>query len=151
VLRIAGYRDDRLDCSSDALCTALQLTNFWQDFGRDWQAGRLYVPDAVRQAAGADERQLGGVPLPAAWVAALGACVAFTKARYEEGRAVCEGVPGRLGLELRVTWLGGRRILERADRARPHLLGVRPTLGVADVPALLWHAIRWKRAAPCDG
>src|SRR3989442_1383262 len=43
VLRIAGYRDDDLDRSSDALCTALQLTNFWQDFGRDWRAGRLYV------------------------------------------------------------------------------------------------------------
>ncbi len=44
VLRIAGRRDEALDRSSDALCTALQLTNFWQDFGRDWQAGRLYVP-----------------------------------------------------------------------------------------------------------
>ena len=39
VLRIAGYRDEALDRSSDALCTALQLTNFWQDFGRDWRAG----------------------------------------------------------------------------------------------------------------
>ena len=37
VLRIGGYRDDALDRSSDALCTALQLTNFWQDFGRDWR------------------------------------------------------------------------------------------------------------------
>ena len=36
-----------LDRSSDALCTALQLTNFWQDFGRDWRAGRLYVPREV--------------------------------------------------------------------------------------------------------
>jgi phytoene synthase len=40
VLRIAGYRDPDLDRSADALCTALQLTNFWQDFGRDWTAGR---------------------------------------------------------------------------------------------------------------
>ena len=47
VLRIAGYRDEALDRSSDALCTALQLTNFWQDFGRDWRAGRLYVPRDV--------------------------------------------------------------------------------------------------------
>ena len=38
VLRIAGYRDGALDRPSDALCTALQLTNFWQDFGRDWIA-----------------------------------------------------------------------------------------------------------------
>ena len=65
VLRIAGYRDDALDRSSDALCTALQLTNFWQDFGRDWRAGRLYVPRDVLSAAGAREEQLGG-PLAAA-------------------------------------------------------------------------------------
>src|SRR5437773_5109668 len=58
VLRIAGYRDDTLDRSSDALCTALQLANFWQDFGRDWRAGRLYVPREVQAAVGADERQL---------------------------------------------------------------------------------------------
>ena len=58
VLRIAGYRDDALDRSSDALCTALQLTNFWQDFGRDWRAGRLYVPREVQVAAGADEAEL---------------------------------------------------------------------------------------------
>jgi hydroxysqualene synthase len=58
VLRIAGYRDLALDQSSDALCTALQLTNFWQDFGRDWRAGRLYVPLDVADACGASEADL---------------------------------------------------------------------------------------------
>src|SRR5580765_8665343 len=58
VLRIAGHRDEALDRAADAMCTALQLTNFWQDFGRDWRAGRLYVPADVQAAAGADESQL---------------------------------------------------------------------------------------------
>ena len=58
VLRIAGYRDEALDRSSDALCTALQLTNFWQDFGRDWRAGRLYVPREVHESCGAREADL---------------------------------------------------------------------------------------------
>ena len=58
VLRIGGYREGALDRSSDALCTALQLTNFWQDFGRDWRNGRLYVPRDVQEAEGADESQL---------------------------------------------------------------------------------------------
>ena len=65
VLRIAGYRDDALDRSSDALCTALQLTNFWQDFGRDWRAGRLYVPRDVQDACGASEADLTARPLTA--------------------------------------------------------------------------------------
>ena len=44
VLRIAGYRNPELDRSSDALCTALQLTNFWQDLAIDWRRGRLVHP-----------------------------------------------------------------------------------------------------------
>src|SRR5262249_20095135 len=71
VLRIAGVRDDALDRSSDALCTALQLTNFWQDFGRDWHAGRLYVPRAVSQPAGADETALNNGAPGEAWVRAM--------------------------------------------------------------------------------
>ena len=44
VLRIGGWRDAELDAASDAVCTALQLTNFWQDLAIDWRRGRLYVP-----------------------------------------------------------------------------------------------------------
>src|ERR1043166_384890 len=45
VLRIAGYQDERFDRWSDAICTALQLTNFWQDVAIDFGRGRLYVPE----------------------------------------------------------------------------------------------------------
>src|SRR5436190_5501851 len=71
VLRIAGYQSEALDRSSDALCTALQLTNFWQDFGRDWRAGRLYVPRDVCVEAGADEADLAGGVIGDAWGRAL--------------------------------------------------------------------------------
>jgi hydroxysqualene synthase len=144
VLRIAGYREDRLDRSSDALCTALQLTNFWQDFGRDWRAGRLYVPRDVSDAAGASDRTLReSGPLDAAWTAALSQAVAFTRDHFARGRAVCDGVAGRLRIELRFTWLGGSRILERVEGRLPDLLGFRPVLQAADAPLLCWRALRW--------
>jgi squalene synthase HpnC len=143
VLRIAGYRDAALDRSADALCTALQLTNFWQDFGRDWRSGRLYVPGDVQRACFAREETLGPGRLDPAWVRAIEACVAFTHERFAEGRAVCQGVRGTLGLELRFTWLGGRRILEHVERGRLDLFDRRPALGAADVPQLVWSAIRW--------
>jgi squalene synthase HpnC len=146
VLRIAGYRDDALDRSSDALCTALQLANFWQDFGRDWRSGRLYVPRDVQMSAGASERELADAPagpLPQPWASALAQCVAVTQEQFAAGRAVCDGVRGRLRYELRLTWLGGQRILERVDRARRELLTYRPTLGSGDLPLLLWRAARW--------
>jgi hydroxysqualene synthase len=146
VLRIAGHRDGALDGSSDALCTALQLTNFWQDFGRDWQAGRLYVPREAHMNAGADERELANGVISAAWGLALERCLAVTRELFCEGRAVCDGVGGRLRAELRFTWLGGMRILERVERNRLSLFTHRPTLGAADVPVLLWRAARWNRA-----
>jgi phytoene synthase len=144
VLRIAGYRSPALDRSSDALCTALQLTNFWQDFGRDWRAGRLYVPREQQVASGAAESDLAAGRMTAAWGEALGAAVSVTRALFDEGRSVCDGVSGRLRFELRFTWLGGARILERVDRARQRLLDERPVLGAGDVPRLLWRAALWK-------
>jgi squalene synthase HpnC len=146
VLRIAGYRDEALDQSSDALCTALQLTNFWQDFGRDWRAGRLYVPRDVQCATGADEAQLGGGTLTGSWVRALEQCIDVTRERFAEGRAVCDGVRGRLRAELRFTWLGGSRILDRVERGRFALVERRPTLRLADLPLLTRRALVWRPA-----
>jgi squalene synthase HpnC len=146
VLRIAGYRDESLDRSSDAFCTALQLTNFWQDFGRDWRAGRLYVPREIWASCGAVEADLDGGRMTPAWMRAMARCIELTRPLFAGGRAVCDGVRGRLRLELRFTWLGGTRILERVERDEPRLLDRRPTLGAADVPALVWRAARWMRA-----
>src|SRR5204862_7830382 len=111
VLCIAGRRDAQLERSSDALCTALQLTNFWQDFGRDWRAGRLYVPRDVVVSCRAREMELEGPQLTESWMAALAQCVAKTRVCFEAGRDVCDAGRGRLRYELRITWLGGARML----------------------------------------
>ncbi len=148
VLRISGYVDPALDRSSDALCTALQLTNFWQDFGRDWRAGRLYVPRDLVSAEGGDERELEGGAIGPRWARALSRCFGLTRDLFEQGRAVCDGVRGRLRWELRLTWLGGMRVLERVDDGRFTLMHHRPTLGAADVPLLLWRAARWRSTVP---
>jgi hydroxysqualene synthase len=147
VLRIASYHDADLDRSSDALCTALQLTNFWQDFGRDWRAGRLYVPREVHEGAGASEADLAAGRFTSAWTEAIDACIATTRDCFARGRHVCEAVRGRLRFELRLTWHGGSRILDRVERGRADLLSRRPTLGGADLPILLWRAARWGGAA----
>jgi hydroxysqualene synthase len=146
VLRIAGYRDDgALGQSSDALCTALQLTNFWQDLGRDWTIGRLYVPRQVYEACGASDAQLQHAVLPDAWRKAIAECVRVTAALFEDGRLVCDSVAGRLRYELRFTWLGGRRVLEHVAATGERLMVARPRLGAGDAPAILWRAFRWKR------
>jgi hypothetical protein len=74
-------------------------------------------------------------------------CVATTVEMFLQGRHVCDAVRGRLRLELRLTWLGGRCILGRVSQAGATLLHERPVLGGADVPRLLWQAVRWGGAA----
>ena len=148
VLRVAGRIDPCLDRASDALCTALQLTNFWQDDERDWQKGRLYVPREVSDRFGALERDLDARILTPAWRNVLSDVAARTRALFDEGRAVCDGVEGRLRYELRFTWLGGRRILDRLERAGFDVFTSRPALAAADVPGLLWDAIAWRPPKP---
>ena len=90
VLRIAGYDDPRLDASSDALCTALQLTNFWQDIGRDWQKDRLYVPLEDVDACHALVRDLSDLRMTEPWHCALHRVARRTRERYQAGREVSQ-------------------------------------------------------------
>jgi len=147
VLRVAGHEDAALDRSSDALCTALQLTNFWQDLAADWKKGRLYVPAEEARACGARVEDFDPGALTPGWRAALARVVERTRVLFDQGRAVCDGVDGRLRFELRLTWLGGRAILDRAAAECRKRSPARPSLGVTDVPGLLWQASAWRRAS----
>lgn len=147
VLRIAGYRDARLDRLSDAICTALQLTNFWQDFGVDFRRGRVYVPAEDIRAHGAREEDLAH-GITDDWRRVLEGAVARTRTLFDEGRPLCGLVTGRLRYELRATWLGGVRILDRVERARYDVIRRRPVLRAADTPWLVYHLLAWSAAAP---
>jgi squalene synthase HpnC len=144
VLRIAGHRDSTLDASSDALCTALQLTNFWQDLERDWSKGRLYVPLADLEAAGASIGDLDRRRLGPGWTRALAAVAARTRALFERGRGVCDGVGGRLRYELRLTWLGGTTILDRLEAGGFDVFAARPALRARDAVPLMGRALAWR-------
>jgi squalene synthase HpnC len=144
VLGIAGYRDDTLGRGSDAICTALQLTNFWQDLERDWRKGRLYLPLEDCRREGADTSDLDAGRMAPAWRRVMEQAAARTEELFEQGRYVCDAVAGRLKWELRFTWLGGRRILEQLERGGFDVFRRRPALGAADLPALLWQALTWR-------
>jgi squalene synthase HpnC len=143
VLRIGGWRDTELDAASDAVCTALQLTNFWQDLAIDWGRGRLYVPAEAHETARAELASLDRGEWTVEWQQALASCAARTRALFDRGRAVCDGVTGRLRFELRATWLGGVRILDRLEASRCDVFRARPSLGAGDLPSIAWHALWW--------
>jgi len=126
VLRIAGYRDDRMDVWSDAICTALQLTNFWQDLSIDTRRGRFYLPADMGLADAVDR----------------------TRRLFEAGRPLCDAVSGRLRYELRAVWLGGTRILDRLRAADYDPWARRPTLTARDAPSLAWRFCTWRPSSP---
>jgi phytoene synthase len=144
VLGIAGVHDPAAAVASDAVCTALQLTNFWQDLAIDWGRGRLYLPAEIVRAAGADEADLGRGVVTAPWRAALGDAARRTRALFLEGRPVCDAVRGRLRYELRVTWLGGVTILDRCEGAGFDVFRSRPALRPRDLPGLVARALLWR-------
>ncbi len=145
VLRIAGHDRPDLDAASDAVCTALQLTNFWQDLEIDWTRGRLYVPASIWQPAGAQERDLTARRMTPAWRTALTDVAGRTRQLFRAGAPVADGVGGRLRWELRATWLGGVQILDKLEAAGYDVFQTRPSLTALDVPPLLWRAATWRR------
>lgn len=147
MLRLFGYDRADLDRCSDDVCTALQLTNFWQDFAIDWQRGRLYVPAEEWRAAGASLDDLSAGRLTPAWRQALAAAAARTRGLFDRGRPVADGVEGRLRYELRATWLGGTRILERLERDGFDVFRHRPSLRTTDAMVIAWRTLRWARSA----
>jgi phytoene synthase len=147
VLRLAGVRRDDADRWSDAVCTALQLTNFWQDLAIDWKRGRLYVPLSAWSAAGADCTSLDRLEMTPQWRAALRECGSVTARLYADGRPVCEVVGGRLRYQLRATWLGGTRILAKLQRSDFDVFRHRPRLTAADAIVIALKALTW-RATP---
>ena len=148
VLRLSGYRDEALDRASDAVCTALQLTNFWQDLAIDWSRGRLYVPEETLLRHGADVSVLEMARMTPPWVAAMNECGVRTRALFEAGRHVCDGVRGRLRYQLRATWLGGTRVLDRLERSRFDVFSRRPSLGTADALVIACETLLWRATPP---
>jgi hydroxysqualene synthase len=144
VLAVAGYRDPDVIAMADAVCTALQLTNFCQDLARDWNKGRLYIPRSIFEARGAREDDLDRRQLTSAWREALGEVGARTRALFEEGRPLVDAVSGRLRWELRMTWLGGVRVLDQLDRAGFDVFRSRPSLGWRDAMPIAWRTLRWQ-------
>ncbi len=145
VLRVSGHWSDRLDALSDAVCTALQLTNLWQDLKPDFERGRIYLPAEELRAHGAAEADFARPRSTSSLSNALRGAVSRTRGLFEAGRPVCDEVPGRLRYELRATWLGGTRVLDRLETPGFDPLVSRPRLRAGDLPWLAWRLVRWRR------
>lgn len=141
LLGLYGVEDAQSLRRSDAICTALQLINFWQDFSRDGPNGRLYVPQTDLDRHGVTgEDVLACHDSPAARALIRELC-GWARALMLDGAPLALTLPGRAGWELRVVVQGGLAILDKiAARGHDSLLH-RPQLGKRDLPWLLWRAL----------
>ena len=83
-----------------------------------------------------------------AWVCGVAGALASVAALFLQGRPVCDGVSGRLRYELRATWLGGTRILDRLDRSGCDVFSARPKLGAADALVIAFGTLLWRETRP---
>ncbi|MBL8396246.1 MAG: squalene synthase HpnC [Candidatus Accumulibacter sp.] len=121
---------------SDCICTALQLTNFWQDVALDWRKQRVYLPQNDLARFGVGEEEIATGRWSEQWAALLEFQVDRTQRLMRAGAPLVHHLPGRMGWEIRLTVQGGLRILERIRRVRGDVFSRRPTLGAGDWPRI---------------
>ena len=126
---------------SDAVCSALQLINFWQDVAVDYAKGRIYLPQDDMARHGVTEAQLAAARCDDAWRALMTFQVQRTRALMLSGAPLGRSLPGRIGLEIRATVQGGLRILEKIERAGYDVFRRRPVLRWFDWPVLAARAL----------
>ena len=151
MLHLAGVQDEASLKQSDAVCSALQLINFWQDPSVDLPRGRHYVPDADLARHGLARSDLrAGADSPATQALLRELCH-WAAALMQQGAPLACRVPGRLGWELRGVVQGGLRILERIGRMHYRTLNQRPALRPLDLPVMTWRALRMRPGRPSPG
>lgn len=126
---------------SDAICSALQLVNFWQDVAIDYAKDRIYLPQDEMRRYGVTERHIAERRCDDAWRALIQFQVERARRMLQSGAPLGRALPGRIGLEIRATVQGGLRILEKLEGAQCDMFHKRPVLRWYDWPLIMARAL----------
>lgn len=143
LLHLYGVGHAKALIQSDAICTALQLINFWQDLSQDLPRQRHYLPDAdlARHGLARSAIKPEAQALTPALQQLLDELNRQARSLMNHGAPLVHQLPGRAGWELRLVVQGGLRILNKLDAMQGRNLYQRIKLGKKDVPAMLWQAL----------
>lgn len=142
VLAVFGRAEPDLLPASDAVCTGLQLANFWQDVAVDWTKGRVYLPQDEMAAHGVDEAAIAAGRCDRRWRELMRFQTRRARGLLERGRPLARALRWRQALEIRAVIAGGLAILDRIDAVDGDVFRRRPTLGGADWARVGWQALR---------
>lgn len=129
VLALYAVDDPLARSESDAICTALQLTNLWQDLGGDLARGRIFIPLEDLDRFGVSRDDLVDPSRHEVVTRLIEHECRGTDELYERGRRIPRRVPAGLAIQLRATIAGGRSILRSVLRSGQGVIVERPTLG----------------------
>ncbi len=117
---------------SDAICTSLQLINFWQDVAKDWAIGRIYLPLDEMAQFGVTEAQIENQICDDNWKKLLKFQIDRTRLLMLKGAPLGSILRGRIGLEMRMIIAGGLRILDKIEAVDYDVFRRRPVLRPLD-------------------
>ena len=127
-LLLFGYDDEERRRLSDATCTALQLANFWQDVRRDWDKGRVYLPQEDMERFGYTEEELAEGVCPQSFRDLMAFQVERAQALFEQGLPLVEMLEGTSRLHVKLFSLGGMRVLDAIRAQGYDVLSKRPVV-----------------------
>ncbi len=142
LLHLYGVHDAQALLESDAICTALQLINFWQDLSVDIPRGRYYLTEAARAHYKVPQADILAQRQTENATKLIAACADAARASMLKGSKLVHRLPGRAGWELRLVVQGGLRIVDKIEALHYATLTQRPVLRAWDFPLLLWRAAR---------
>ena len=141
LLHLYGVTSPEALAESDAICTALQLINFWQDLSVDIPRGRYYLTEEMRSRFNVSQHDVLARKQTHDATNLIAACAASAGARMLKGSKLVRRIPGRAGWELRLVVQGGLRILDKIAALNYATLQTRPTLKWWDFPVMVWRAV----------
>ncbi len=148
VLHLVGVADAQSLARSDAICSALQIINFWQDVALDWEKGRVYIPREDLERFGVGERQIAEARADAKWRDLMAFECARARRMLSAGAPLADALAGRMGLEIRATVAGGGIILDKIEAAHGDVFRHRPVLTKLDWIKILARAMTKTGARP---
>jgi squalene synthase HpnC len=139
LLYVFGVRDEESMRLSDATCTALQLTNFWQDVSIDFLKGRVYIPQDDLVRAGVTEDDLARGTVDDRWRKLMSFEIERTRGLFDVGLPLADRLAGRAKFDVRLFSMGGMRILDLIEKADYDVFRKRPKL---TKPGKAWLAFK---------
>lgn len=144
VLYLFGCFDATRAELSDRICTALQLTNFWQDVARDLAIGRVYLPEEDRRRFGYSDADLAARRYNPAFAQLMRFEVELTRDLFYRGLPLVDLVPPEARIDVDLFARGGLAVLGKIERLDYNVWRRRPTLAKWE-KAILFLGALWRR------